>query len=185
MQQNTVEIPEAQFWVVWEVVDMPVHVQRRVPSSWTNFLFLREKWTPTLRPTRLYLALTSCVSLRAFGRISYFLCKGSLRDPRAGSHWKSGHYFFEFNGGVYGGLAVDGFFALKCCIFRAPSVRTDVERHFSESSMAKSSLPSRAPANEIQRFANIHLSTFLSSCQKTTTTQATARHIVAFSKVFV
>ena len=39
-----------------------------------------------------------------------------------------------------------GFFAVKCGIFRAPSVRTDVERQFSEPSMVKSSSPSRAPA---------------------------------------
>ena len=34
----------------------------------------------------------------------------------------------------------------ECGIFRAPSVRTDVERHFSGPSIVKSSLPSRAPA---------------------------------------
>ena len=39
VHQNTVEIPQPQFLVVWEVVDMPVYVQRQVPSSWTNFLF--------------------------------------------------------------------------------------------------------------------------------------------------
>ena len=71
------------------------------------------------------------------------------RYPRAGSHWKSGHYSYEQYGGVYGGLAVDGLFAVKFCIFCAPSVRTDVERHFSEPTMAKSSLPSRAPAQFI------------------------------------
>ena len=38
VQQKTVEISQAQFLVVWEVVDMPVDVQRQVPCSWTKFL---------------------------------------------------------------------------------------------------------------------------------------------------
>ena len=38
VQQNTIEIPQAQFLVVWEVVDMPVYVQRQVPSSCMNLL---------------------------------------------------------------------------------------------------------------------------------------------------
>ena len=33
VQQNSVEFPQAQFLVVWEVVDMPVYVQRHVPRS--------------------------------------------------------------------------------------------------------------------------------------------------------
>ena len=77
-------------------------------------------------------------------RISHFLREGVLGGPRAGSHWKSGHSSYEFYGGVYGGLAVDGFFAVKCSFICAPPVRTDVERHFSKPSMAKSSCPSRA-----------------------------------------
>ena len=33
--------------------------------------------------------------------------EGSLGCPRAGSHWKSGHYFYlQSYGGVYGGQAV-------------------------------------------------------------------------------
>ena len=48
----------------------------------------------------------SCVSLRASGRISYFLREGSRGCPRAGSHWKSGHYSCELYGGVYGDQAV-------------------------------------------------------------------------------
>ena len=111
------EIPQVQFLVVWEVVDMPVHVQRQVRTSWTNLFFLREKWTPALRPLpgsshlKFGLFLRACiwqsyVSPRAFGRISYFLRESSLGCPRAGSHWKSGHYSYELYGGVYGGQAV-------------------------------------------------------------------------------
>ena len=43
MQQKTVENPQVQFLVVWEVVDMPVYVQRQVPSSWMNFLLFYVK----------------------------------------------------------------------------------------------------------------------------------------------
>ena len=31
VQQSSVELPQVQFLVVWEVVDMPVYVQRQVP----------------------------------------------------------------------------------------------------------------------------------------------------------
>ena len=43
VQQKTVEIPQVQFLVVWEVVDMPVFVQGQVPRLWTNFLILYVK----------------------------------------------------------------------------------------------------------------------------------------------
>ena len=43
MQQKTVEISQAQFLVVWEVVDMPVCVQRQVPCSWTKTLIFHVK----------------------------------------------------------------------------------------------------------------------------------------------
>ena len=99
---------------------MPVFVPRQVPSSWTNFPIFHEATSMECHGSShlenwiissgLYLALASCVSLRAYERISYFLRQGSLGDPRAVSHWKSGHYFYEQYGGVYGGLAVEGFF---------------------------------------------------------------------------
>ena len=73
---------------------------------------------------------------------------------------------YEQNGGVYGGLAVVGFFRSEMQHFSRSSRSSGVERHFSEPSVAKSSLPSRAPLPIKQRFANIHLSTSLSACQK-------------------
>ena len=68
-------------------------------------------------------------------------------------------------GGVYGGLAVDGF-NHEMWHFSRSSRSSGVERHFSEPSMAKSFLPSRAPLPMMQRCANTHLSTSLSLCQK-------------------
>ena len=128
---------------------MPENVQRQVPSSWMNFFTFYVKVDSDREAASMefhgsseqYLAFTSCVLLEESH--TFYVKVG---DPRAGSHWKSGHYSHEQYGGVYGGLAVDGCFVVKCCIFPAPSVRTDCERHFSEPSMVKSSLPSRAPA---------------------------------------
>ena len=52
VQQKTGEIPQAQFLVVSEVVDMPIYVQRQVPNSGQISFVLCEKWTPILRPVR-------------------------------------------------------------------------------------------------------------------------------------
>ena len=36
--QISFEIPQVQFLVVWDFVDMPENLQRQVPRFWTNFL---------------------------------------------------------------------------------------------------------------------------------------------------
>ena len=112
-----------QFLMIWEVFDLPVHVQRQVPSSWMKFPIFYVKVDSDSRPLpwssmavhtwksehyfyEQYLVLRSCVSPRALGRISYLLREGSLGCPRAGSHWKSGQYSYELYGGVYDGQAV-------------------------------------------------------------------------------
>ena len=51
------------------------------------------------------------------------------RHPRAFSHWKSGHYSYELYGGVYGGLAVDGF-CRELLHFSRSSRSSGVERQF-------------------------------------------------------
>ena len=38
VQQISVELPQVQFLVVWEVVDLPVYVQRQVLRFQPNFL---------------------------------------------------------------------------------------------------------------------------------------------------
>ena len=43
VQQKTVDISQAEFMVVWEVVDMPVDVQRQVPRSWAKTLIFHVK----------------------------------------------------------------------------------------------------------------------------------------------
>ena len=65
-----------------------------------------------------------------------------------------------------------GFFAVKCGIFRASSVRTDVERHLSEPSMVKSSLSSRALAQRNSASCGVTHGSSLSACQKQQQQQA-------------
>ena len=79
--------------------------------------------------TSLYLAVS--VSLRAFGRISYFLREGVFEDPRAGSHWKSGQYFImSFMAVFMAARRFDGVFRPFWPFFRAPPGSPGVERHF-------------------------------------------------------
>ena len=70
----------------------------------------------------------------------------------------------RFSRGFGGDVGVD--------IFRAPPGCPGVERQFSEPSMVKSSLPSRAPAQLISVTSGYTLVDFLSSCQKQQQQQA-------------
>ena len=77
--------------VVWEVVDMPVYVQRQVLSFQQNFhiFYVNVDSDPeaefaleNLNIISVSFVLCSCVSQRAFGRILSFTREGSLGCPR-------------------------------------------------------------------------------------------------------
>ena len=93
-----------------------------------------------------YLTLRSCVSPLAFGRISHFLREGSLGSPRAVRTGNLDIIPTSCMAVFMAARRFDGFFLAFLAFFRAPPGCPGVERHFSEPSMAKSSLPSRAPA---------------------------------------
>ena len=105
VQQISAEIPQVQFLVFWEVVDMPVYVQRLVPFFQLIFhiFYVNVDSDPEAEFALENLNIISMSSIgtpflrqsTSFWKKSYFLREGAFGGPRAGAHWKSGHYSYE------------------------------------------------------------------------------------------
>ena len=120
VQQISVEIPQVQFLVFWEVVDMPVYVQRQVLSFWQNFhifyvnvdsvpeaasIECHGSWKSEYYFYEQYWHSVHASVHELLEEFRIFHVKGTRRSTR-GSHWKSGHYSYDLYGSVYGGQAV-------------------------------------------------------------------------------